>query len=114
MPRVKRELARDVERTPLLAFGKIILDPGVLFDLTMENSLWRLHAVARKIFPFRHHTYTHHVVMLRDVPEPTLLRHERHGCRAFIESRITFRPFVVSPYCDLVEEGIFDAPLIAH
>ena len=101
-------------RPDLFPRGEIAFDPGVLFDFAFQNFFRRFYAVARQIFSFRHDAHAHHVIVLRDVPEPAFLRHEGNGGRAFIDAGIALGTFVISPHRDFVQERIFDSPLVAH
>jgi hypothetical protein len=61
-------------RPDLLPDGEVILDPEVLFHLAFEDLLRLAHAIAGQVFALGHHADADHVVVLRDVPEPALLR----------------------------------------
>src|SRR5687767_8385770 len=110
MAGMKRELAGDVIRPHLFAWSKVVLYPGVLFDLAFENGLGSFDTITGKIFPVRDHTDADHVIVLRDVPEPAFLRHECHGGRTLVQAGVAFRSFVIRPDRNLVEVRVLDAP----
>ena len=112
--RVKAVLARQKIIAHLPPHAQVILDPQILADLALENRPRIFHAAAREIFALRHDAHAHPVVVLRDVPEPALLRQHRHGGLALVDARLAFRALVVSPHRELVQIRIFHAPAIAH
>ena len=63
----------------MLADAEVVLDPEVLLDLAVEDLLRILHAAAGEVFALGHDADADHVVVLRDVPEPALVRHVGHG-----------------------------------
>src|SRR6266511_2398946 len=101
-----RILARDVVLSCRFTGGEVVLDPLVLLDFTMKDLARVLHSVAREVFTFGDYADAHHVVVLRDVPEPALVRDVSHGCRAFINAGFALRTAVVCPHSDLVEVRI--------
>src|ERR1041385_8388950 len=99
-------LGRQVVRSYLLTGREPILDPKIFFHFPVKYLLRILHAAARQIFAFRYDADADHVVMLRDWPEPTLLRNHRDGCLPFVNTLIALRAAVVGPDRHFVERGI--------
>src|SRR3989440_11492765 len=114
MPGMKRILVGEKVWPRLLAAGEMLLDPKVLFDLSLENFLGLPHRLTGQILAFGDHSHTHHVTMLRNVPEPTLLRNKGHCRCPGIDARIAFGALVISPYGHFVEHWIFDPPVVPH
>ena len=80
-----------------------------------STSRWKivsrlLHAAAGEIFALGHDADAGHVVVLRDVPEPALVRHVGDGGVAFVDAFAALGILVVGPDGDLVEIRIAHAP----
>src|SRR5439155_26992239 len=87
--------------------------PVVLFDLSFESLLRLTHAHAGEVSAVGHNSDANQIVVLRDIPEPALLRDKSDRGRAGIDPRIALGAFVVSPNGDFLEQRIFDSPAVA-
>ena len=110
--RVPRILARDPILARAPADGQTVFDPHVFADLTLENCLRIFDAVAREIFALGHDADADHATVLRDVPEPALVRDEGDGGFALIDALGSLRILIVGPNRDLVEKGIALPPAV--
>ena len=111
--RVPGILARDPVLPGAFPGREPVLDPEVLLHLAMEDRLRILDAVARQILALRHHPDARHAAVLRDVPEPALVRDVGHGGVAFVDARAALGVLVVGPDRDLVQIGIAHPPAVA-
>ena len=110
--RVPRILARDPILARAPADRETVFDPQVFADLTLENCLGIFDAVAREIFALGHDADADHAVVLRDVPEPALVRDEGDGGFALINALGSLRILIVGPHGDLIEKGIALPPAV--
>src|SRR6185369_846934 len=95
IPGVIGILAGQVVGPGLLADREMIFDPEVLLDLALENGFRRFHAAAGQVFAFGDDTDADHLVVLRNVPEPALVRHVGDGGRSLIDPGIAFGPAII-------------------
>ena len=112
--RVKRKFVRDEVFAHLRAGRQVIFDPEILLDLAVEDCFRIFDPAPRQVLRVSDDTDAYHVVMLRDVPEPALLRHKGDRRRAGIDARVAFRSFVIRPHCHLIQLRIAQAPMIAY
>src|SRR5438093_1021200 len=63
-------------------------DPEVLFDLSFENLLRLTHALAGEVSAVGHNSDANQIVVLRDIPEPALLRDKSDRGRAGSDVRL--------------------------
>src|SRR6185295_3579371 len=73
-----------------------------------------LDPAAGQVFALGNDPHAHHVVVLRDVPEPAFFRHVGDGGLALVNSRFAFGTFVVGPDSDLVQTGVLHSPAVSH
>src|SRR5262245_40880391 len=108
------ELAGDGIPARASARGKTFTDPPILAGGPFENGPQVLHPAPREVPAIRHHAHADHVVMLPNVPKPTLVRNVSHSGGTFINTLLPLRAFVVSPDRNLVEKGIAYPPAAAR
>src|SRR5207253_2537975 len=83
-------------------------------DFAFENGFGRFDALTSEILALGDYSDADLFIVLRNVPEPPLLRHIGHGSSAFIDAGIAFGAFVIGPDRYFVELRISDAPIVAH
>src|SRR5579872_1991486 len=106
--------ACQVIGTHLSADVQVLLDPLVFLDFAFEDFFRRFEAAARQVFSLGHDADANAVVVLGNVPKPAFFRDIGNGCGAGINALVAFGALVIGPDGDLVEEGIFDAPIVAN
>src|SRR5439155_12880199 len=92
----------------------MVLNPLILLDFAVKNCLRSFDSAAGQIFAFGHDPDADHVIVLRDIPKPTLLRHIGDGGGALIDSRVALGAAIIRPYRNFVQLRIFDAPVVAY
>ena len=98
----------------LLATSQVIFDPLVLLDLAFEDGFRRFYALACEIFAVSDNTNADHVIVLRDVPKPSFLRHVGNRSRPFVDSWVAFGPFIISPNRHFVKLRVLESPIVSN
>ena len=111
---MKCKFMRDKVFADLRAGCQVVFDPEILLDLAIEDCFRIFNPGTCQVLRLSDHTDAHPVIVLRDVPEPALLRYKGDSCRAGIYPRVAFRAFVIRPHCHLIQLRIAQAPMVAY
>src|SRR5688572_13578788 len=83
-----------------------VFDPRIFVHCTIENRLQVLHTAARKMLRFSDYTNAYEVIVLRNMPEPTFVRHIGNRSRPLVNTRLAFGALKVSPDGNFVEKWV--------
>ena len=96
-----RDSSCDAEGSELLAGGQVLFDPRVFLDFAVKDGGQVARIFVQIVF-LGYHAYTDDIVRQWYVPEPTFFRDVANGGRAFVDSGVAQRAFVISPDGNLI------------